>query len=636
MSDNINFDYKNLSPFKWFVLENFPFIEADFDSLTEWQLFCKIGKEINKIINSENTLGTQMENVTNAFIDLQNYVNNYFDNLDVQEEINNKLNEMVEDGIFDNILRNYTNISKIYNTYNDFITDKNNLVNNQKVKILGYYSINDGGGAEYYITNVANNIYQINLENGLYANLLVQKDKVNILQLGAKNDGETDVSNIINNALNYFTTLYFPSGKYKVLSPINLKNKKSYKIIGSQSTPYSLSDLGNASIIVGNTGSNPIINAIGALNITLKDLLLFSDDNSLSAPSVLGILQGCTTERPFSQFINLDNIYINLISSPNSNKQLGSIGVYNWQSELNSYINCFFTADIPVILTREDETELAKNFGCIRPAHDSLTGNVYTNLETQSKLEYTMLLGGDSATFSGFYGQGTVKFLDNYSGDHQTNNIFLNGVIEKNKENTNSSVFEMADNCRLSHSFIHLTAVGFNKCFNDNSSNNLLRQNYIDIVGNFTNYFSSTNIRLNNNFIMKGNNTLNNLFSQGNILLGGTLDKILKNNNFNFLNDGTFVFDENPIIFSKGKPTRTDLPNQALAFNFINNNFMAWKYSTALQSWLPIAPGKPTESDTGSISNTTPQIIGQLLHDVNTDDMYIAYGTERGNWKKIT
>ena len=98
------FNFNKLTPFKWFVLENFPFIEADFDALTEWQLFCKLGKEINKIINSENTLGTQMENVTNAFIDLQNYINNYFDNLDVQEEINTKLNEMVEDGTLAEII----------------------------------------------------------------------------------------------------------------------------------------------------------------------------------------------------------------------------------------------------------------------------------------------------------------------------------------------------------------------------------------------------------------------------------------------------------------------------------------------------------------------------------------------------
>lgn len=133
------FNYTNLTPFKWFVLENFPFIEADFDALTEWQLFCKLGKEINKIINSENTLGTQMENVTNAFIDLQNYVNNYFDDLNVQNEIDNKLNKMVEDGTFDNIINNKIfedlnnkintntiNISKNSESISNIINDENN------------------------------------------------------------------------------------------------------------------------------------------------------------------------------------------------------------------------------------------------------------------------------------------------------------------------------------------------------------------------------------------------------------------------------------------------------------------------------------------------------------------------------
>lgn len=122
------FNYTNLTPFKWFVLENFPFIEADFDALTEWQLFCKLGKELNKIINSENTLGTQVENVTNAFIKLQNYVNNYFDNLDVQEEINNKLNEMAEDGSLTVLIKNY--IDPIYQQYENEINDQINIQNN--------------------------------------------------------------------------------------------------------------------------------------------------------------------------------------------------------------------------------------------------------------------------------------------------------------------------------------------------------------------------------------------------------------------------------------------------------------------------------------------------------------------------
>lgn len=99
-----NFNYKNLCPFKWFVLQNFPFIEADFDAITNWQLFCKLGEEMNKIIEKVNQAGEQTENLTNAFIELQNYVNNYFENLDIQEEVNTKLDEMAGDGTLEEII----------------------------------------------------------------------------------------------------------------------------------------------------------------------------------------------------------------------------------------------------------------------------------------------------------------------------------------------------------------------------------------------------------------------------------------------------------------------------------------------------------------------------------------------------
>lgn len=107
MSDNINYNFKDLTPFKWFVLENFPFIEQDFDALTNWQLFCKLGKEMNKIINSQNSVGEQTEKLTNAFIVLKDYVDNYFANLDVQEEIDNKLDELVEDGTLQELVGRY-------------------------------------------------------------------------------------------------------------------------------------------------------------------------------------------------------------------------------------------------------------------------------------------------------------------------------------------------------------------------------------------------------------------------------------------------------------------------------------------------------------------------------------------------
>ena len=136
------FEFKNLTPFKWFVLENFPFIEADFDALTEWQLFCKLGKEINKIIDSQNVVGTEMEKFSQAFVELQNYVNNYFDNLDVQEEVNTKLNEMVEDGTFNEII-NQELFSQINNDITNLkaediaINNKINLINTQRTILIG-------------------------------------------------------------------------------------------------------------------------------------------------------------------------------------------------------------------------------------------------------------------------------------------------------------------------------------------------------------------------------------------------------------------------------------------------------------------------------------------------------------------
>ena len=115
------YDYTNLTPFKWFILENFPFIEASFDALTNYQLFCKLGEEINKVIDKLNETGEEVEILSNSFIALQNYVNNYFSNLDVQDEINNKLDEMAQNGTLAEIIRNAKFVSSNLNFRNIMI-----------------------------------------------------------------------------------------------------------------------------------------------------------------------------------------------------------------------------------------------------------------------------------------------------------------------------------------------------------------------------------------------------------------------------------------------------------------------------------------------------------------------------------
>lgn len=127
MANLENFNFNKLSPFKWFVLNNFPFLDADFDAMTEWQLFQKIGEWINKIIDSQNTVGSEMEKVVTAYNELYNYVDNFFKNLDVQDEINNKLNDMASDGTLETIVSDYLN--PYIEEQNTKIENINNKVN---------------------------------------------------------------------------------------------------------------------------------------------------------------------------------------------------------------------------------------------------------------------------------------------------------------------------------------------------------------------------------------------------------------------------------------------------------------------------------------------------------------------------
>lgn len=68
---------------------------------------------------------------------------------------------------------------------------------------LGYYNANDIGGATYYITSIAStNNYQEELNNGLYATLIIG-DYIIPEFFGAKGDGSTDDGQILNQVIQY-------------------------------------------------------------------------------------------------------------------------------------------------------------------------------------------------------------------------------------------------------------------------------------------------------------------------------------------------------------------------------------------------------------------------------------------------
>ncbi len=92
------------------------------DSISYYELLNKVVVYLNNVISDFNTVAENFDNLDAAFDtlqesyndtknallsaydQLQSYVNNYFDNLDVQEEINNKLDEMAEDGSLSDLL----------------------------------------------------------------------------------------------------------------------------------------------------------------------------------------------------------------------------------------------------------------------------------------------------------------------------------------------------------------------------------------------------------------------------------------------------------------------------------------------------------------------------------------------------
>ena len=63
--------------------------------------------EFNKVLKEWAEMNRSFSNLNDAFNDLRNYVQNYFKNLDVQDEINKKLDEMAKNGTLANLFNKY-------------------------------------------------------------------------------------------------------------------------------------------------------------------------------------------------------------------------------------------------------------------------------------------------------------------------------------------------------------------------------------------------------------------------------------------------------------------------------------------------------------------------------------------------
>jgi hypothetical protein len=149
-------------------------------------------------------------------------------------------------------------------------------------RTLGYYAANDGGGAIYRIVDTTQFLSE-SLNNGLYAELIVE-DTLNLKQIGAKSrDSSFDNSPILKSAIDYalsskkYSTIYIPSGYYTFTTTIDLLSEnKSLSVINLVGDGENWNGNASGTVISYYGASNTYLFNFGVVSRCLFKRLLFT------------------------------------------------------------------------------------------------------------------------------------------------------------------------------------------------------------------------------------------------------------------------------------------------------------------------------------------------------------------------
>ena len=297
----------------------------DKESGSVLQQTARMYARVNMLIRMFNKLSKETKETVEEYItkfdELHDYVHDYFDNLDVQEEINNKLDDMVEQGTLQEIITDYiqANVAWTFDTVAD-LKAATNLVAGSYAQTLGYYAIGDGGASTYYITDTGTaNEMDVIAVGSLYANLLINDQTINIKQFGAKGDGTTDETTLLNYvfglAASKVKKIYL-NEKYLISSTLSIESNKD--IIGVKSniqgTDYSPEILSNTDI--------KFIDCTNKTNINIKNLNI--KHINTQTQDVIDLTR--------ARYINLDNVKI---YQPDTSTNCTAIAINDTNSSSN-------------------------------------------------------------------------------------------------------------------------------------------------------------------------------------------------------------------------------------------------------------------------------------------------------------
>lgn len=418
-------NFKQLVLMNLQALTNFPYIEKDFDAVTDYQLLCLVVDHLNEVIKNSNEQNTVIQNLYNAFVTLKDYVDNYFDNLDIQEEIDNKLDEMAASGELADIIAQYLEVASVlgFDTKAS-LKSADNLVNGSITRTLGEDTYNDGKGAFYKVrilinTDVIDDDNLVALTN--YPTLVAEKMPDYRL-----NQVENNISNIITNKQT-ITNLVIISDSYGVgnsapIDPITSFAEYMKTYLGLDNDHYYNNSYGGCGFAYENNNKK-FITLVNEANNTL------SSDRKNAVSDVL--FAGGYNDQFSSESDILSNISTTIVRAhevfPNAKIWVAFIG---WNTNTNNMNDVFRYWN--------DGTNKTKYGKFISNTQNILTSDlicsdhIHPNEDGYKKLAYNLVQGLQTGSC---YPISPFKYLK----DTNDNNL---GVVQCNND---TLTFEMYD-----------------------------------------------------------------------------------------------------------------------------------------------------------------------------------------------
>lgn len=378
--------------------------------------FCNFLK--NEVIPTVN-------NNAAAVTELQNYVENYFQNLDVQTEINNKLDEMAQDGTLQSLIEQFLKLNSLmcFNTVNDL---KNSLflISGSFAKTLGYYEINDGGEAIYFITSslnsneTENDLDIIKLNNGLYAHL-VYNSILNVKQFGMFCDNTNDDGDLLQNIINFADEgdiISFPNSMIKIGKEIEITKPITLKGTSTASKGTTL-NFNNTS------GLSLKANYINIENICLKN----TNRPDFSTTNISNNNFGNVGVR-FEYNDNFTNGGCKLKSCSINGFNIG-IAIYNTITTLNQWSGAYRVFE-DCIIGYNDIGILLKDGATFNKIQGgNISGNAHNGIYSNSGISYNILeLEGTSLENNGINKQNFTDEIFKDFGIYNIGNSKINLV----------------------------------------------------------------------------------------------------------------------------------------------------------------------------------------------------------------